>query len=147
MAAADQPLASSAHNPLCDPGERSWTWNAILPRWVAWKSIVTEWLKAQQALAIGDKQPLKVFLNETTTMPWREEYIVELPKISITRVYSVTVYAVKGAKIEAEQYSVRDDRPRQRSLVAARASLAERRLLPVAVLRPGADVRTVESDL
>ena len=91
-----------AHNPLCDPGERSWTWNAILPRWVAWKSIVTEWLKAQQALAIGDKQPLKVFFNETATYPWKEEYVVERPKVTITRLYSVTDFAAKGKKIEGE---------------------------------------------
>lgn len=34
--------------------------------------------------------------------PWREEYIVERPKISITRLYSAKDYAVKGKKIDGE---------------------------------------------
>jgi phage terminase large subunit GpA-like protein len=62
-----------AHNPDCDPGDRSWTWSAILPRWVEWRSIALEEINARRALRIGDKGPLRVLMNETFCKPAEEE--------------------------------------------------------------------------
>ena len=90
------------HNPLAPIGRRSWTWNAILPKWVEWSEIVTEWLQANIALSIGDKTPLRTFMNETATEPWKEEYAVSKPVITVSKTYSVKEFAVKGTKIDNE---------------------------------------------
>lgn len=90
-----------AHNPLSNREDRSWTWNALLPRWNAWRDIVTEWLRAQRALAIGDKYLLRVFCNETICEPWKEEFSVDKPEIK-TFPYSIRDYA-SGETLENEK--------------------------------------------
>jgi phage terminase large subunit GpA-like protein len=91
------------HNTEADPGERSWTWNAILPVWVSWRDIVLEWIKACAAFEIGDKEPLAVFWNETACRPgnWRDTK-AEKQLIRLSGTYSVKDYEAKGDRIDNE---------------------------------------------
>ena len=91
-----------AHNPDADPGERSWTWNAILPVWVSWRDIVIEWIKACAASEIGDKEPLRVFWNETACRPGNyRDTRAEKELVRLSGTYSVKDYANKE-RIENE---------------------------------------------
>ena len=50
----------------------SFTWNALLPPWVSWRSCVEEFLNAQAALKWRNEEPLKAFINETLGEPWED---------------------------------------------------------------------------
>lgn len=50
----------------------SFTWNALLPWWVPWRSIVEEFLKARAAARHGDVQAMKTFVTETLGEPWKD---------------------------------------------------------------------------
>jgi phage terminase large subunit GpA-like protein len=65
------------HNLKAKPSDASWTWNALLPAWVSWGDLVSEWRKAQKAKRALNMQPLKVFLNESACEPFKEEYSAE----------------------------------------------------------------------
>lgn len=52
----------------------SFTWNAILPPWVRWASLVEEFLRAKAAFKMGAIEPLKTFINESLGEPWSEQY-------------------------------------------------------------------------
>jgi phage terminase large subunit GpA-like protein len=61
-----------AANPLAPADRASFHWNALLPTWVPWRSIVEEFLNAVGA-AKGDPpdiEPLKAFYNETLGLAW-----------------------------------------------------------------------------
>lgn len=60
-------------NPNAPRHTVSFTWNALLPPWVTWRSIVEEFLKAQAAArGGGDLSPLKTFVNETLGESWTD---------------------------------------------------------------------------
>ncbi|MDR1282398.1 MAG: phage terminase large subunit family protein [Opitutaceae bacterium] len=71
-----QALAESgvwvAHNPKAPPHLRSYTWNALLPTWVSWASIVEEFLHAKAHLDHGNFEPFKAFWNETLGRSWED---------------------------------------------------------------------------
>jgi phage terminase large subunit GpA-like protein len=91
------------HNLEADPGERSWTWNAILPIWVSWRDIILEWIKACAASEIGDKEPLAVFWNETACRPGSYRDVkAEKELVRLSGIYSVKDYAEKGVRIDNE---------------------------------------------
>ena len=91
------------HNPEADPADRSWTWNAILPRWVSWRDIVSEWLKACAANDIGDREPLRVFWNETACRPGHYRNLrADKEIVRLSGTYSVKDYREPGSKIENE---------------------------------------------
>jgi hypothetical protein len=91
------------HNPDADPGERSWTWNAILPIWVSWRDLVAEWIKACAAYEIGDKEPLRSFWNETVCRPGNYRSTkTEKEFVKLSGTYSVRDYELKGTRIEDE---------------------------------------------
>jgi phage terminase large subunit GpA-like protein len=54
--------------------KRSFTWNALLPEWVTWRSVVEEFLNAIKAAKSDppDLEPLKAFYNETLGESWEE---------------------------------------------------------------------------
>lgn len=60
-------------NPNAPAHHVSFTWNALLPWWVRWRSIVEEFLHARAAARAGDLQPLKTFVNETLGEPWDDQ--------------------------------------------------------------------------
>lgn len=60
-------------NPGAPEHTVSFTWNALLPPWVPWRKTVEEFLKAQAAARLGDRSPLKTFVNETLGESWRDE--------------------------------------------------------------------------
>jgi phage terminase large subunit GpA-like protein len=51
----------------------SFHWNALLPPWVSWRSIVEEFINARAAARCGDLAPLKTFVNETLGEPWNDQ--------------------------------------------------------------------------
>lgn len=62
-------------NPNASRSRVSFTWNALLPPWVPWRSVVEEWLLAVSA-AKGDPpdlEPLKTFITETLGEPWDDQ--------------------------------------------------------------------------
>lgn len=59
-------------NPNAPRHTVSFTWNALLPPWVSWRSIVEEFLNAQAAARQGDLSPLKTFFNETMGESWQD---------------------------------------------------------------------------
>ncbi len=63
-----------AQNPNAPSNKRSFHWNAMLPQWVSWKSIVEEYLAAVRAAKAEhpDLEPLKTFWNETLGESWDE---------------------------------------------------------------------------
>jgi phage terminase large subunit GpA-like protein len=63
-----------ATNPNAPSDRASFHWNAMLPLWVSWKSILEEYLLALQCVEaeIPDYAPLKKFYNETLGIPWEE---------------------------------------------------------------------------
>lgn len=60
-------------NPSAPRHRVSFHWNALLPPWVAWRSIVEEFLAARGAARNGDIQPMKTFVNETLGEPWKDQ--------------------------------------------------------------------------
>ena len=61
------------NNPNAPSNVRSYTWNALLPYWVSWKSQVREWLLAKKALEWSDYHPLKDHITETRGQPWADK--------------------------------------------------------------------------
>lgn len=59
-------------NPNASKGKVSFQWNALLPTWVKWKDLVSEFLMATTAIKNGDPSPLKDFINESAGEPWQE---------------------------------------------------------------------------
>lgn len=60
-------------NPRAPRHRVSFQWNAILPPWVTWRSIVEEFIAARAAARTGDIEPLKTFVNETLGESWHDE--------------------------------------------------------------------------
>ena len=60
-------------NPNAPRSTISFTWNALLPHWVTWRSLVEEFLLAQAAARAGDLSPLKTFVNESLGESWRDQ--------------------------------------------------------------------------
>ena len=61
------------HNENAPSNVRSYTWNALLPWWVSWKSQVREWLLAKKALEWADFYPLRDHITETRGEPWTDK--------------------------------------------------------------------------
>ena len=61
-----------SHNPKAPRHLVSYTWSAMLPPWVKWRSLVEEFLKAQNALEFGNHEPLKAFITESLGQPWND---------------------------------------------------------------------------
>lgn len=61
-----------ATNPNAPKHRVSFHWNALLPPWVPWRSVVEEFLLASQALRNDppDLEPYKTFVNETLGKSW-----------------------------------------------------------------------------
>ena len=59
-------------NPNAEPGDVSFTWNALLPWWVPWKGIAKEFLLARAAIRGGDIGPMKTFVTETLGDSWED---------------------------------------------------------------------------
>ncbi len=51
----------------------SFHWNALLPPWVSWRSVVEEFLLARAAARNGDLNPMKTFVNETLGQSWQDQ--------------------------------------------------------------------------
>jgi phage terminase large subunit GpA-like protein len=60
-------------NPKAPRHRVSFHWNALLPPWVSWRSIVEEFINARAAARAGDLDPLKTFINETLGEPWEDQ--------------------------------------------------------------------------
>lgn len=60
-------------NPTAPKHTVSLNWNALLPPWVTWRSIVEEFINARMAARAGDLSPLKTFVNETLGEPWDDQ--------------------------------------------------------------------------
>lgn len=58
--------------PEAPANRKSFTWNAILPTWVAWRDLVEEFISAKKALSWGDPEPLKTFITESLGQPWED---------------------------------------------------------------------------
>lgn len=91
-----------AHNLKTKRDSASWTWNALLPEWVSWGELVTEWREAQIAKRAGNLEPLKVFLNESAVEPYEEEHSSE-PVTILAKDYNLVDYA-KGEEIDGESF-------------------------------------------
>jgi phage terminase large subunit GpA-like protein len=59
-------------NPNAPKHHVSFTWNALLPWWVKWRSIVEEFIAARAAIRAGDINPMKTFVNETLGESWED---------------------------------------------------------------------------
>jgi hypothetical protein len=59
-------------NPNAPAHHVSFTWDALLPWWVKWRSIVEEFIHARHALRTGDVEPMKTFVNETQGRSWED---------------------------------------------------------------------------
>lgn len=59
-------------NPKGPKEHRSYHWNALLPTWVKWSSLVAEFILAHDALKFGDTEPLKDFINQSLGQPWED---------------------------------------------------------------------------
>ncbi len=58
-------------NPNAPRSRVSYTWNALLPHWIEWRSIVEEFLAAVDAMRVGgDIEPMFTFVTETLGEPW-----------------------------------------------------------------------------
>lgn len=60
-------------NPNAPAHHVSFTWNALLPWWVPWRSIVEELIQARDAARAGDTSKMKTFVTETLGEPWKDE--------------------------------------------------------------------------
>jgi phage terminase large subunit GpA-like protein len=61
-----------AQNPSPQAGVVSYHWNALLPPWVKWADLVSEWHRANELKKQGNIEPLRVFVCETLGEPWEE---------------------------------------------------------------------------
>ncbi|HZV34087.1 MAG TPA: terminase gpA endonuclease subunit, partial [Verrucomicrobiae bacterium] len=59
-------------NPNAPVHHVSFTWNALLPWWVSWRSIAEEFLNARAAARNQDLNSLKTFINETLGESWED---------------------------------------------------------------------------
>ena len=61
-----------AENPNAPKHIKSFHWNALLPQWVPWRSIVEEYLNARKSLKNSqpDYEPYKAFICETLGKSW-----------------------------------------------------------------------------
>jgi hypothetical protein len=59
-------------NPNAPVHHVSFTWNALLPWWVSWRSIAEEFLNARISARHGDINPMKTFINETLGESWED---------------------------------------------------------------------------
>lgn len=91
-----------AHNLNAPKDCASWTWNALLPKWVKWSELVQEWFKAIAAKKAGNLEPLKVFLNETACEPYEEEFGSDPVTLTSTN-YNLEDYA-NGELIDDEAF-------------------------------------------
>ncbi|HNQ90700.1 MAG TPA: phage terminase large subunit family protein [Verrucomicrobiota bacterium] len=58
-------------NPNAPRSRVSYTWNALLPHWIEWRSIIEECLAAVDAMRVGgDIEPMFTFVTETLGEPW-----------------------------------------------------------------------------
>lgn len=64
-----------ALNPSAPKTHVSFTWNAMLPTWVRWRTLVHEFLNARSALKgrSPDIEPMKAFVTERLAEPWEDE--------------------------------------------------------------------------
>ncbi|MDB6017682.1 MAG: hypothetical protein JWR19_2171 [Pedosphaera sp.] len=60
-------------NPNAPAHHVSFTWNALLPWWVSWRSVVEEFIKAIEDARRGDTTALKTFINETLGESWEDK--------------------------------------------------------------------------
>lgn len=61
-------------NPNAPRSRVSYTWSALLPHWVEWRSVVEEFLAAMDAMRIeSDIEPMYTFVTETLGEPWDVE--------------------------------------------------------------------------
>lgn len=60
-------------NPTAPRHRVSFHWNALVPPWVSWRSVVEEFLTARRAARNGDTSPLQTFVNETLGEPWKDQ--------------------------------------------------------------------------
>lgn len=98
-----------ANNPLMtEKGQRSWTWNAILPEWVAWADIVEEWKSALEAREAGDDVPFITFLNETICEPFNEKMLNEAAEFIPGGYFLADYFDGQGWEMEKERYMTVD---------------------------------------
>ncbi|MCA1996435.1 MAG: phage terminase large subunit family protein, partial [Armatimonadetes bacterium] len=57
-------------NPQAPADTVSFTWSAMIAPWVSWRSIVSEYLAAAEAMREGDVQPMFTFVTETLGEAW-----------------------------------------------------------------------------
>jgi len=60
-------------NPGAPKYRVSFHWNALLPPWVSWRSLVEEFIHAQAGAQAGDVEPLKSFVNDKLGEGWTDE--------------------------------------------------------------------------
>jgi phage terminase large subunit GpA-like protein len=60
-------------NPTAPKHRVSFHWNALLPPWVEWRSLVEEFLTARNAAKKGHMEPMKTFVNESLGEPWKDQ--------------------------------------------------------------------------
>lgn len=65
------------HNRKAPHHRVSFTWNGLLPPWIRWRTLVEEWLRAQDAWALGAEEPRKSFINERLGEGWDQHGAVE----------------------------------------------------------------------
>jgi len=61
-------------NPTAPKNEVSLHWCGLLPYWANLKDQVIEFLKAKDALSLGETAPLKDHINETRGLPWSTDF-------------------------------------------------------------------------
>lgn len=60
-------------NPSAPAHRVSFHWNALLPPWVPWRSLVEEFHEARNAARNGNRSPLKTFINESLGDSWDDQ--------------------------------------------------------------------------
>ncbi len=59
-------------NPGAPKHHVSFTWSALLPWWVKWRSLVEEFIYARAAVRAGDVAPMKTFITESLGEPFED---------------------------------------------------------------------------
>jgi phage terminase large subunit GpA-like protein len=59
-------------NPGAPRNRRSYHWNALVAPWVSWRSVVEEFIAAEDAARDGYLEALRSFVNETLGEPWED---------------------------------------------------------------------------
>jgi hypothetical protein len=64
-----------AANPRAPKSRVSFTWSALLPPWVPWRTIAEEYIQARKAARppLRDRAPMKTFITETLGESWTDE--------------------------------------------------------------------------